>query len=124
MDSPQPLNDLATLLIDAGPRLSDALARELRNTRLESVGKSGRGLVHVRDGKSRFARRHLPLQARTRAMLADRKAASTLTYLFAEAGKRSVLMSCFAHLQKEGRESLQLPPVFVLHCVRHTYGTR
>jgi len=80
--------------------------------------------LHVKDGKSRYARRNVPLTGRVRAMLETRKAQSKAPWVFSEDGTRPMLNSSLDHLHKELRTTLKMPPGFVLHSLRHTYGTR
>lgn len=117
---PQLLRDVATLLIDSGLRVSEALALEWRDVRLSPEP----GYVQVREGKSKYARRSLPLTSRSRTMLeARRKTAKSLS-VFAEGGNGPMLNTSLAHLHGKVRRALGLPVEFVLHCLRHSFCTR
>jgi len=48
---PQPLRDAATLMLDTGLRVGEALALEWRDVRLSPEP----GYIQVREGKSRYA---------------------------------------------------------------------
>jgi integrase len=91
---------------------------------LEPANGAKYGYLHVQDGNSKYARRNVPLTARVRAMLETRKAESKAPRVFSEDGTRPMLNSSLDHFQKELRATLKMPPVFVLHSLRHTYGTR
>jgi integrase len=91
---------------------------------LEPASGAKCGYLHVRNGRSRFARRNVPLTARVRAMLEDRKALANGCSVFAESAARPMLNSSLDHLHREMREALKMSGEFVLHSLRHTYGTR
>ena len=57
-------------------------------------------------------------------MLGGRKAGSNSPWVFCEDGSHPMLNSSLDHLHKEVPETLKMPPEFVLHSLRHTYGTR
>jgi len=122
--APQPLQDVATLILDTGLRIGEALALEWPDIHLEPASGAKFGYLHVRDGKSRFARRNVPLTARVCAMLGSRKAGSKGLSVFAESAARPMLNSSLDHLHKELREALKMSGEFVLHSLRHSYGTR
>lgn len=122
--APQPLRDFAMLDVDTGLRLGEALALEWPDVHLEPANGAKYGYLHVRDGKSRYARRNVPLTARVRAMLETRKAQSKALWVFAEDATRPMRNSSLDHLHKELRATLKMPAGFVLHSLRHTYGTR
>jgi integrase len=120
----QPLNDVATLILDTGLRIGEALALEWSDIHLEPASGAKFGYLHVRDGKSRFARRNVPLTARVRAMLESRTAEAKALAVFAESAARPMLNSPLDHLHRELCEALKMSGEFVLHSLRHTYGTR
>jgi integrase len=57
-------------------------------------------------------------------MLEGRKALARSSWVFAEDDGRPMLGASLDHLHAECRKTLKMPTEFVLHCVRHTYGTR
>jgi integrase len=122
--APQPLRDVATLIVDTGLRVGEALALEWPHIHLDPAAGARFGYLHVRDGKSRFARRNVPLTARARGVLIRRKPGSKTAWVFAEDSGGPMLNSSLDHLHKERRETLKMPTEFVLHSLRHTYGTR
>ena len=82
------------------------------------------GFAQIREGKSRYARRVVPLTSRSRAMLeARRKAAQSLSVL-AEGDGRPILNTSLAHVHAKVRRALGFPAEFVLHSLRHTFCTR
>ncbi len=120
----QPLKDVATLILDTGLRIGEALALEWPDIHIEPASGAKFGYLHVRDGKSRFARRNVPLTARVCAMLESRKAESKGLSVFAESAARPMLNSSLDHLHRDLRGVLKMTGEFVLHSLRHTYGTR
>ena len=122
--APQPLRDIATLILDTGLRLGEALALEWTDVHLEPAAGARFGYLHVRDGKSRFARRNTPLTVRLRTVLESRRSRGGTGWVFAERAVRPMLSSSFDHLHGKLRQMLKLPGEFVLHSLRHTYGTR
>lgn len=117
---PQPLRDAAVLMADTGLRLGEALALEWRDVRLSPEP----GFAQVREGKSRYARRAVPLTSRSRAMLEARRKAARSLSVFAEGDGRPMLNTSLAHLHAKVRRKLGLPAEFVLHSLRHTFCTR
>lgn len=122
--SAQPLRDVATLILDTGLRVGEALALDWENIHLQPASGARFGYLHVRDGKSKFARRNVPLTGRARAMLETRKAASKSGWVFSSDSGCPMLNSSLDHFHRELRQTLKAGPEFVLHSLRHTYGTR
>jgi integrase len=122
--APQPLQDVATLIVDTGLRIGEALALEWADIHLQPATGAKFGYLHVQDGKSRNARRNVPLTGRVRAMLESRTAQSKAPWVFSEDGLQPMRNSSLDHLHKELRATLKMPAGFVLHSLRHTYGTR
>jgi integrase len=69
---PQPFRDAATLILDTGLRVGEAVGLRWSDVHLEPVGAAKFGFVHVGKGKSKSARRNVSLTARATAMLAGR----------------------------------------------------
>jgi integrase len=65
---PQPLRDIAVLLLDTGLRVGEALALQWEDVRLQPAHGARFGYLTVGDGKSRNARRNVRLTARVSAM--------------------------------------------------------
>ena len=122
--APQPLQHVATLILDTGLRIGAALALEWPDIPLEPAFGAKFGYLHVRDGKSRFARRNVPLTVRVRDMLESRNAESKTPWVFAESASRPMLNSSLDPVHKDLRETQRMPGEFVIHSLRHTHGTR
>jgi hypothetical protein len=67
------------------------------------------GYIHVRDGKSRNARRNVTLADRVCEMLRTRRPPSTSFRLFSGVGGRPILVSTLDHERKRLREALKMP---------------
>jgi len=123
--APRPLRDLAALILDTGLRVGEALSLEWRDVHLEPANGTSRGYIHIGEGKSRFARRNVPLTERARVTLAQRTSqCCSSRCVFAEAAKRPMRVSSLDHAHKKLREALRLPTAFVLHLLRYSYGSR
>lgn len=121
--APQPLRDFALLLIDTGLRPSEALTLDWADVSFSANG-SRCGYIRVRDGKTRNAKRNVPITGRVREMLENRKRVSECGFVFSENRKSPVLLSSLDHVHSKLRRSLQLPDECVLYSLRHTYLTR
>jgi hypothetical protein len=100
--------------------------------RPESSGPLGRAVrlpqmarPHIRDGKTRNAKRNLSLTPRVRAMLEGRQKQQTSVWVFTdETGTRPLSRFTLRDQHDVARQSLKLPEEFVIYCLRHTFGTR
>ena len=122
--APQALKDIAILILDTGLRVGEALGLEWWDIHLEPVNGARFGYLRVREGKSRYARRNIPLTDRVRAMLQSRNDENESLWVFSVNGGRPMLNSSLDHLHKGLRQPLKTSGEFVLHSLRHTYGTR
>lgn len=124
--APQPLKDVAMLMLDTGVRPGEACAIEWKHVRLDPAPGSKFGHVHIPGGKSKNAKRNLSLTARVSAMLAERKKAAGKGSQFAFVGIDGTpfLVSSLDHQHTEFRRVLGLPMEFVIHSLRHTMLTR
>jgi integrase len=130
--APEQLRSLALLLLDTGLRIGEALRLLWPDIHFEHAMNAKYGWLHVREGKSRNARRNVPLTNRVAAMLTDRKATAESTWIFpGEDPGRPMLVTSFDHLHakvcRPGRgkkQSFLFPQDFVIHSLRHTFCTR
>jgi integrase len=129
---PQPLKDVALLILDTGLRVGEALGLEWSDIHIEPASGAKSGYLAIRQGKSKHARRNLSLTDRVKIMLETRKAGATSAWVFtSEDGTRpaSIFTLDTQHSRiraglNDGKNSLELPDDFVIHSLRHTFLTR
>jgi integrase len=120
---PQPLRDVAMLILDTGLRLGEALSLQWMDFEPQPIERAQ--YLFVRRGETRYARRHIPLHARTREMLRSRREAVQSPFVFPGADRsQPILGTSLDHLHAQARTDLKMSQEFVLHSLRHTYGTR
>ncbi len=123
--APDPLRDVAMLMLDTGMRPGEACAIEWAHVRLVPAVGARFGYVHVPGGKSKNAKRNLSLTARVAAMLAGRRMARHKADLvFQGVADGPFLVSSLDHQHTEFRWLLGMPAEFVIHSLRHTMLTR
>lgn len=121
----QPLHDVALLLLDTGLRVSEALNLQRPSVHLQPTPGAQFGYLRVEDGKSKNARRNVPLTARVTAMLKVRQADAQLSWVFAsEKTGGPWVPTSINHQHERLRGALKLPKDFVIHSFRHTCLTR
>lgn len=80
--APQPLADTARLMLDTGLRVSETCELLWSDVCFRPVKGVPLGLLHIRGGKTRYAKRNVPLTARVRLMLEARQARSKSGWVF------------------------------------------
>jgi integrase len=120
--APQPLRDVAILILDTGLRIGEALPLEWSNVHLQPVNGARFGYIQVRQGKSK--KPNMPLTDRTQAMLAARLAHRQSRYVFPSESGQPYLVTSLDHLHSEVRALIQLPKDCVIHSLRHTPTAR
>ncbi len=124
--APQPLWDFAVLALDSGLRISEALSLEWHDVHLEPVNGSKLGHLRVRKGKSRNAQRNLSLTPRVKTMLEARAKSARSKWVFPslEDGSNQLSVFTLEDQHKRTRLDADLPGEFVIHSLRHSFGTR
>lgn len=122
--APQPLHDIAVMILDTGIRVGEALALTWRDIHLQPANGARYGYVHIREGKSRNAKRNLPLTARVSRMLERRPCGGDLDLVFSGKGGAPIPVHRLDQIHARIREDMKLPKDFVLHSLRHTMLTR
>jgi integrase len=122
--APQPLRDIALLIVETGLRIGEALAPQSEHIKLEPLPGARFGYVRVVAGKSTNARRNIPLTDRVVLMLRRRLAESISPWVFANREGKPYLVTSINHLHQKVRASLNLREDFVIHSLRHTMLTR
>jgi integrase len=120
---PQPLHHVALLILDTGLRLGEALALQWMDFEPQPIEQAQ--YLFVRRGKTKYARRHVPFHTRTKEMLKARRIQVKSPFLFPGNNPAYPLLgTSLDHLHAQARKDLKLDREFVLHSLRHTYGTR
>jgi integrase len=122
--APQPLKDVALLMIDTGLRVGEAVNLEWTDVSLEPVGGAKYGYLCVRKGKSKNAKRNVSLTARVREMLIARHSANDSQWVFPGDMEGPFLATSLNHQHIKIRRLLGLSEDFVIHSLRHTMLTR
>jgi integrase len=134
--APEPLKSIAILLLDTGLRVGEALNLRKSDVRIEASGSGRYGWLIVRAGKSKNARRNVPLTRRVVALLVPKLNDESPEWIFpGETTDRPILGTSVAHAHiKVCRPSFiknkkrvrrhNFPKDFVLHSLRHTCLTR
>jgi integrase len=120
------------VLLDSALRLGEALALQWIDVHLEPAGNARYGWIQVRDGKSKSARRTVPLAARVSSLLAEKQKKATSLWVFpGDSPDSPVLGTSLAHMHakvcrpgKGKNRTFPFPKDFVLHSLRHTCLTR
>ena len=121
---PQPLRDIAVLMIDSGLRMGEVLSLEWADVHMEPAGTARFGHLSVRAGKSKNSKgRNMPLSARVQEMLRSREPGAAGLVFHRDDGT-PLLPTSVNHQHSTVRESLNLPDDFTPHSLRHTFGTR
>jgi integrase len=121
---PQPLRDIALLILDTGVRPGEACELGWADVHLEPAINARHGYIRIADGKSRYAKRNLSLTSRVSEMLKARRAVATSDRVFPGDTGGAVLVTSVDHQHSDVREALKLPSDFVIHSLRHTMLTR
>lgn len=123
--APQPLKDVAILILETGVRPGEAANLAWRDVYLNPAVHAELGYIAIRDGKSKNAKRNLSLTERAAEMLKARKAAVKSPWVFpGDSPEAPVLGTSLDHQHGRVREILNLSDEFVIHSLRHTMLTR
>lgn len=129
--APQPLKDVRMVILAMGLRPGEAAKLEWPEVRLKPADGSQFGYIHVKginsEGKSTHADRNLSLSSgRIVEMLQARKAKaiSGLVFPSEKNPEKPVLVTSLDHQHEKLRRLLKMPGDFVIHSLRHTFGTR
>jgi integrase len=126
------LRDLATILLDTGLRLGEAICLQWSDVHLTPAGNARYGWLRVRDGKTKNAKRTVPLTTRVNEVLAKRQEKTKSEWVFpGDTDGRPLRDTSVAHMHTrtcrpliDGKKTERFPGEFVLHSLRHTCLTR
>jgi integrase len=116
----QPLRDVAELMLETGMRPAEVLGLEKRHVNFEQ------GYVQVEKGKTKSARRRIPLSGRARSVLERRYSKASGSFLLFAGGRDGkgespIIKLNNAHDAAVARSGLAR---FRLYDCRHTFATR
>jgi integrase len=121
----QPLRDIATLIVDTGMRPEEVFRMRWENLHLKPTGEGKFGHVFNPYGKTKYARRNIPLTARVKALLEMRHEAQDKPkdgWAFPAPTKTGRVESVKSQHRRALKDSKVKP--FVLYSLRHTMLTR
>jgi integrase len=123
---PQPLRDVAILILETGIRPGEAVSLNWANVHLQPAIHARLGFISIRSGKSKNARRNLSLTQRACELLRGRKALAVSEWVFPGEGEGDgpFLVSSLDHQHEIVRDALKLQKDFVIHSCRHSMLTR
>ena len=122
---PQPLKDVAILILESGVRPGEAAGLQWADVYLQPAVRAKFGYIAIRKGKSLKAKRNLSLTARAAEMLKARKGAAKSAWVFpGDSLDAPILGTSLDHQHDVVRTDLKLPADFVIHSLRHTMLTR
>ncbi len=124
--APDPLRDVAQLILDTGLRIGEAVGLRWVDVHLEPLGSARFGYLQVRGGKTKNAKRTVSLTARASEILASKLANTMSLLVFPSARKldKPCSTSQIQHQHQKVRDALGLDVEFVIHSLRHTMLTR
>lgn len=121
---PTPLAEVALLLLDTGLRLGEALSLEWPQVKLEPAQGATFGYLTVLSGKAKSKKsRNVPLSERVVEMLRG-QGPLTNGHVFQRADGLPWPNSHLGQQHSRVRALLKMPSDFVLHSLRHSFGTR
>jgi integrase len=123
-DAPQPLRDIALLILETGLRIGEALQLQWEQVQLDALPGARFGYLRIVQGKSRNSRLDIPLTDCAASMLRIRSTGSVSTWVFAIRNGEPYLVTSLNHLHQKVRASMGLGRDFVIHSLRHTMLTR
>ena len=137
------LRDALPFLIDTGLRIGEACALKWQNVGLEPKQGASRGWVYVEKGKTKYAKRHVPLTTRARGILEKIKEKSKSEwvkldgndpegfknyiaekYVFPAKNNEQLSRHWASEQFRTLRNAMELPKDCVVHSTRHTFCTR
>jgi integrase len=123
---PEFIRQWAGFALETGMRRKELRSLKWSDVHFDPVGKARCGYVHVRGTKSKNSKRNLSLTATAQMILLRQRQISQCEYVFVRDTDHTkpASISAVNHAHERVRELMGLPADFVLHSLRHTFGTR
>ena len=115
---------LLPFLVDTGLRISEALALKWERVGLDPKEGALLGWVYVEKGKSKYAKRYVPLTVRAHDILEKMKETSKSSFLFPAKNGGELSRHWASEQFRTLRDAMKLPDDCVVHSTRHTFCTR
>ncbi|HKW87408.1 MAG TPA: site-specific integrase [Candidatus Acidoferrales bacterium] len=112
------LRDVATIMVETGMRPEEVYALRQENVHLE------RRYLFVPSGKTRFARRNVPLTGAAIAILKRRVTKAKGPYLFAHRTDPNKPLTTVRKAHFDAMRTARIDPPFRLYDLRHSFGSR
>jgi integrase len=113
----QPMKDVLIIIQDTGMRPD-----EVFRIKIENIDWTRR-LIFNPNGKTKAARRHVPISERMLDVLMVRCSGKQEGWLFPSRKAADGHLTTVAKQFREARAKAGLPKLLVLYCARHTFGT-
>ena len=118
------MSRLLPFLIDTGLRITEALSLTWATVSTKPKDGADRGWVYVAKGKSKYAKRYVPLTQRASEIIVQCRKLSKGDYVFpGHGGKRKLSRFWPSEQFAQITDKLHLPWDCVLHSTRHTFCT-
>jgi len=111
-------------MIDTGLRVSELCSLTWDRVGLEPKQGASLGWVYIDKGKSKFAKRHIPLTPRAHEVLKKLKASAQSTLVLPAKNGRKLSRHWLSEQFRTLRDAMEQPDDCVLHSTRHTFATR
>ena len=112
------LRDVATLMVETGLRPEEAYTIRKENVHV------GRSYLFVPSGKTKFARRNVPLTESAKEVLKQRLAKGKGPFLFPHREDPNKPLTTIRKAHLDALREAKIKPAFRLYDLRHTFGTR
>lgn len=122
--TPQPLRDIALLILGTGLRIGEAVNLRWCDVRLTPAHDAKFGYLRIPGGKTRYAERNLSLTKKVSEMLQRRFAECQSGLVFPNHKDALYDVPYLDHMHQKVREDLKWSGEFVIHSLRHTMLTR
>jgi len=115
---PDLIGRMVPFLVDTGIRRSEVCALAWENVNLQEQW------IYIPRGKSKYARRRIPLTVRAERILLDLPRDGAYVFMLRKGRARRITGNWISHAFLRTRRKLGLPEECVLHSTRHTFCTR